>query len=200
MVVWRNSALCTVNMDHRYGNTKYIVSSAFFLIPPSLYPPSSLFLPPSLSSFHYQYLSPLTPSCPSSLLSSLPPLPHSSLLPLLPPSLSLPSLSLLSSPSSLSLLPSLLPPFSLPPPSPLLSLLPPLPPPPSPLPLPPSIQGHLLIGYVVAFYAHEIHNVGWTIPHCVLTLKLIGKYISYTGRKEFRHFKRCSWGRGYHVL
>lgn len=36
--------------------------------------------------------------------------------------------------------------------------------------------GHLLYGYSIVFRRDVVHNyVSWTMPHCVLTMKLIGE-------------------------
>ena len=31
-------------------------------------------------------------------------------------------------------------------------------------------------GYVWVVYLQQVHSISWTIPHCVLVLKLIGKH------------------------
>ncbi len=37
-------------------------------------------------------------------------------------------------------------------------------------------QSHLLIGYLeVLWLSDEVHPISWTIPHCVLVLKLVGE-------------------------
>ena len=38
-------------------------------------------------------------------------------------------------------------------------------------------QGHLVAGYVHVMYSNKIHPIAWTIPHCVLVLKMIGIYV-----------------------
>lgn len=46
-------------------------------------------------------------------------------------------------------------------------------------------MGHLLYGYVIVMLSNEVHPVCWTIPHCVLVLKLIGiAYNLYDGTKD----------------
>lgn len=46
-------------------------------------------------------------------------------------------------------------------------------------------MGHLISGYVWVLYLEEVHSISWTIPHCVLVLKLIGlAYNIYDGRKD----------------
>ena len=35
-------------------------------------------------------------------------------------------------------------------------------------------QGHLLYGYAIVILTNQIHSIFWTMPHCVLVLKLIG--------------------------
>ena len=37
-----------------------------------------------------------------------------------------------------------------------------------------SPQGHLVGGYVYVMWTMQVHPISWTIPHCVLVLKLIG--------------------------
>ncbi len=40
------------------------------------------------------------------------------------------------------------------------------------------VQGHLVCGYVYVMYSEQIHPISWTIPHCVLVLKLIGELVT----------------------
>ncbi|XP_019861775.1 PREDICTED: lysophospholipid acyltransferase 5-like, partial [Amphimedon queenslandica] len=35
-------------------------------------------------------------------------------------------------------------------------------------------MGHLTFGYVIVISSNQVHPIFWTIPHCVLVLKLIG--------------------------
>jgi lysophospholipid acyltransferase 5 len=46
-------------------------------------------------------------------------------------------------------------------------------------------MGHMMAGYLYMMYSNEIHPIAWTIPHCVLVLKLIGlAYSLYDGNKK----------------
>ncbi|CAI8007646.1 Lysophospholipid acyltransferase 5 [Geodia barretti] len=46
-------------------------------------------------------------------------------------------------------------------------------------------MGHLVGGYLHIMYSNEIHPIAWTIPHCVMVLKMIGlAYSLYDGRKK----------------
>jgi lysophospholipid acyltransferase 5 len=46
-------------------------------------------------------------------------------------------------------------------------------------------MGHLMAGYLHVKLSNEIHPIAWTIPHCVLVLKLIGLAFSlYDGQKK----------------
>lgn len=42
-----------------------------------------------------------------------------------------------------------------------------------------TFQGHLLLGYAYVLMSNKVHSISWTIPHCVLVLKLIGKATLY---------------------
>ena len=148
--------------------------------PPPLSPsPPSSSSPFSLPSLLLPFLpplppppSPLSPSPPSSsspfslpslllLLPFLPPLPPPSPLSPSPPSSSPPSSS---------------PPSSSPPSSSSPSSSPPSSSPPSSSPTPLS-KGHMMAGYVYIMLSDEVHPISWTIPHCVLVLKLIGRLL-----------------------
>ena len=39
-------------------------------------------------------------------------------------------------------------------------------------------------GYLHVMYSNEIHPIAWTIPHCVLVLKLIGMYAYYSQKPQ----------------
>jgi lysophospholipid acyltransferase 5 len=46
-------------------------------------------------------------------------------------------------------------------------------------------MGHLVGGYLHVMYSNEIHPIAWTIPHCVMVLKMIGlAYSLYDGQKK----------------
>ena len=42
------------------------------------------------------------------------------------------------------------------------------------------LQGHLVSGYIYLMWIAQVHPISWTIPHCVLVLKLIGTYVTRT--------------------
>lgn len=45
-------------------------------------------------------------------------------------------------------------------------------------------MGHLLLGYALVVMDNKVHSISWTIPHCVLVLKLIGlSFNLYDARK-----------------
>lgn len=46
-------------------------------------------------------------------------------------------------------------------------------------------MGHMMAGYIHVMLSDEVHPISWTIPHCVLVLKLIGlSYNLYDARRN----------------